>query len=98
MGKIVSLVQCLDEQPYIREWVEYYLKLGVDEIYLIEEFGSGSHKEALDGLLDKVHILKHEDLDIDEYPIVDISQRRVFNWFIDKYFGKGCKYCQFWFS
>ena len=88
MGKIVSLVQCLDEQPYIREWVEYYLKLGVDEIYLIEEFGSGSHKEALDGLLDKVHILKHEDLDIDEYPIVDISQRRAFNWFIDKYFGK----------
>lgn len=88
MGKIVAFVQCLNEQLYIREWVEYYLKLGIDDIYIMEEFGSNSHKDALEGLLDKVHIFRHEDVDIDEYPIIDVSQRRAFNWFIDNYFGK----------
>ena len=36
-----------NEHRYIKEWVEYYLNLGVNEIYLYEDYGSDSHKELL---------------------------------------------------
>ena len=36
-----------DEQPYIEEWVEYHLRLGIEKFYLVEDIGSGSHAELL---------------------------------------------------
>jgi hypothetical protein len=36
-----------NEQRFIREWVEYYLKIGFERLYIYEDYGSDSHKEQL---------------------------------------------------
>lgn len=36
-----------NEHRYIKEWIDYHLNLGIDEIYLYEDYGSDSHKELL---------------------------------------------------
>lgn len=36
-----------NEQRYIREWVEHYLYIGFECIYIYEDFGSNSHKLQL---------------------------------------------------
>lgn len=36
-----------NEHNYIVEWVEHYLNLGFDSIYVFEDFGSNSHKDVL---------------------------------------------------
>lgn len=37
-----------DEQEYLDEWINYHLKLGIDHIFIIEDFDSDSHKEITD--------------------------------------------------
>ena len=32
-----------DEQEYLDEWISHHLKLGIDEIFLYEDYGSMSH-------------------------------------------------------
>ena len=39
-----------DEQRYIREWAEWHLGLGIEKIFVYEDFGSGSHADALSGI------------------------------------------------
>lgn len=36
-----------DEQRFIREWVEHYLRIGFDRIYVFEDFGSRSHEKEI---------------------------------------------------
>lgn len=36
-----------NEHRYIKEWIEHYLNLGINEIYLYEDITSDSHKELL---------------------------------------------------
>jgi hypothetical protein len=36
-----------DEQRFIKEWVEYYLSIGFDKLYIFEDYGSTSHKKIL---------------------------------------------------
>ena len=36
-----------NEQPYLKEWLDYHLGLGFDHIYLFEDFGSESHADIV---------------------------------------------------
>lgn len=45
--KTVICTQIKDEERYIKEWIDYYLNLGIYHIYLFEDYGSRSHKELL---------------------------------------------------
>lgn len=36
-----------DEQPYLKEWLDYNLNVGFDTIYLYEDFNSKSHKDIV---------------------------------------------------
>lgn len=46
--KICIFCVILDEHLYLDEWIQYHLKLGIDRIYLVEDFGSRSHREITD--------------------------------------------------
>lgn len=41
-----------NEQRYIREWVEHYLKQGFDKIYIFEDYGSNTHSNELQDYID----------------------------------------------
>ena len=45
-----------DEQDYLDEWLDYHLNLGIDEIYLYEDYGSLSHSTITEKYSDKVHL------------------------------------------
>lgn len=51
-----------NEQPYIYEWVDYHLnKVGIDHIYIYEDYGSDSHKALLESFGDKITINRLDD-------------------------------------
>ena len=52
-----------NEQRFIREWVEHYLKVGFDKLYVFEDYGSDSHKEQLSDLVEtgKVELVNLQD-------------------------------------
>jgi hypothetical protein len=41
--KTAIFVIIKDEQNYLDEWLDYHLNLGIDEIFLYEDYGSLSH-------------------------------------------------------
>lgn len=41
-----------NEQRFIREWAEHYLRIGFDRLYIYEDFGSASHFEELKDLIE----------------------------------------------
>lgn len=57
-----------NEQRFIREWVEHYLKLGFECLYLYEDYGSESHAEILKDYIKqyKVVITRLDESDIIE--------------------------------
>ena len=36
-----------NEQRFVREWVEHYLRIGFDKMYVYEDYGSDTHEEQL---------------------------------------------------
>lgn len=42
-----------DEAPYLKEWIEYHLLIGVDHFYLYNNFSSDHYKEVLSPYIDK---------------------------------------------
>lgn len=42
-NKVVICCIVKDEKPFIKEWVDYHLSVGVSEIHIFEDFGSCSH-------------------------------------------------------
>lgn len=46
-----------DEEEYLDEWISHHLQLGIDEIFLYEDYGSRSHSAITDSYADKVHLL-----------------------------------------
>lgn len=58
-----------NERRFIREWVEHYLGIGFDKVYIYEDFGSGSHVDELTDYikdkrvdvvnLDETHFVPH---------------------------------------
>lgn len=57
-----------NEQRFIREWVEHYLNIGFDKLYIFEDYGSDTHYEQIKDYikdnkvilnsLDKTHYIK----------------------------------------
>lgn len=45
-----------DENDYLDEWLEYHFNLGIDEIFLYEDYGSKSHSDIIKPYGDKVHL------------------------------------------
>ena len=69
--KNVSVICAIvkNEQRFIREWVEHYLSIGFDKLYVYEDYGSESHEEQVKDYieqgkvelvnLDKANIFPH---------------------------------------
>jgi hypothetical protein len=80
-----------DEQDYLEEWIEYHLNLGIDEIFLYEDYGSKSHAEIIKPFGDRVHL---ESIDVVRDLINNCDktgsyrQNALFNWFPIEYKDK----------
>ena len=49
-NKITSCIFTIikNEQEYLKEWIDYHLNLGINYIFILEDFDSTSHKEITD--------------------------------------------------
>ena len=45
-----------DEINYLDEWLSWHLNLGIDEIFLYEDYGSKSHLDIVKPYGDRVHL------------------------------------------
>ena len=45
-----------DENEYLDEWLSHHLNLGIDEIFLYEDYGSKSHLDIVQPYGNKVHL------------------------------------------
>ena len=45
-----------DENDYLDEWLEHHLNLGIDEIFLYEDYGSKSHSSITEPYGNRVHL------------------------------------------
>lgn len=79
-----------NEQRYIREWCEYNLSIGFDKIYIYEDFGSDSHRELLQSLIDENKVvlipLSHEDIPVSKGNCLKgiQSQLQLFRYFLSE--------------
>lgn len=81
--KICIQTLVLNEQEYIKEWVDYHLKLGFDDIFIFEDFGSKTHKELFKGY-ENVHIQSIEEIEeITEYNSCK-GQMQTMDYFLNK--------------
>lgn len=82
--KTTICVLIKDEQDYLKEWIDYHLNIGIDEIYLFEDYTSTSHSMIAD-CYSNVYI----------YPLNIVSPERalygcekqdtLFKWFVEQY-------------
>ena len=85
---ICSIVK--DERLYIREWVDYHLALGFDKIYIYEDYGSVSHADLVQDLIDqgRVELVALGDGKI---PVTkrsirqgQMTQYQLYKWFLNQ--------------
>ena len=81
-----------NEQRFVREWVEHYLSIGFNKLYIFEDFDSNTHKEQLQDFIDNDSVIL-TPLSSGSVPIDKVSRRygtnlqyRLFDWFF-----KECK-------
>lgn len=55
MKKNTSVICAIakNEQRFIREWADHYLSIGFDKLYIYEDFGSTTHNNELQDLIDE---------------------------------------------
>ena len=78
-----------NEQDYLDEWLDYHLNLGIDEIYLYEDYDSLSHSAITEKYGDRVHlnsidvVFESVEKKISEETIKKSSffQEQLFSWF-----------------
>ena len=78
-----------DEHDYLKEWIDHHLNLGIDEIYLYEDYNSKSHSAITEPYGDKVHlqsidtIFKENEKNFSQKDIKSGSffQHKLFQWF-----------------
>ena len=63
MAKCLIATVIKNERDYLKDFIEYHLNLGVNEIHIYEDYGSDSHKEICDNFK---NVYLHSILDI--YP------------------------------
>lgn len=61
--KTAICAQIKDEERYLKEWLDYHLKLGIDHIYLYEDYGSRSHASLIEGY-DTVSLMTVQEFDV----------------------------------
>lgn len=90
MARSVVCAIVKNEQRFIREWVEHYLKIGFDKIYVYEDYGSRSHKEEIsdyvrDGKVSLVN-LDSSKLPIPKHGIHGgmSTQKGLYIWFLEQ--------------
>lgn len=76
MVKSSILTVVKNEQEYLDEWIKYHLDLGVDHIFIFEDFGSDSHKEICDKYTDRVSLSSIETL-LDENTIKEVLELKL---------------------
>ena len=83
-----------NEHKYLAEWIDYHLSLGFDDIYLVEDYGSISHKEITDKY-PNVHLTTCDDYFIvkRDYDLGNRRQNRVYQKFITNHKNEG--WCAF---
>lgn len=89
--KTAICVLIKDENEYLDEWLSHHFNLGIDEIFLYEDYGSKSHLDIVQPYGNKVHL---NSIDVmfnsdDERKIVTEKGKRVqvllFDYFPKKY-------------
>ena len=94
MEKSVICAIVKNEQRFIREWVEWHLCVGFDEINIFEDYGSVSHRDQLDDLIADGRV-KLTALSDGTTPARDLghnnrpngtkaAQYTIYEWFFDK--------------
>lgn len=92
--KSVICVIVKNEQRFIREWVEWHLNIGFDEIHIFEDFGSVSHTEEIKDYIEQ-GVVFLTPLDSGTIPIADSgyahknggtkpTQSELYDWFLKK--------------
>ena len=83
-----------DENDYLDEWLDYHLNLGIDEIYLYEDYGSLSHSTITGKYGDRVHLNSIDILFNSDDPSKNVintgeqTQIQLFNYFSKFYRNK----------
>lgn len=78
-----------DEQPFIKEWVEWNLSKGFDKIYIYEDYGSRSHIDQLKDYIESERVslinLASSNLPIPEGGCKReiTTQKGLYDWFLN---------------
>lgn len=64
-GKICIVTIVKDEQLYLDEWIKYHLDMGVDHIFIVEDYDSKSH-ESITSKYDNVTLMSVKDILTDD--------------------------------
>lgn len=82
-NKVIAICAILkDEHQYLKEWIDYHLNIGIDQIYLYEDITSQTHINITKDY-DNVHLMSMGDF-IDMDNCLE-KQRDTYNKFIEVY-------------
>ena len=82
-NKVIAICAILkDEHQYLKEWIDYHLNIGIDQIYLYEDITSKTHINITKDY-DNVHLMSMGDF-IDMKHCLE-KQRDTYNKFIEVY-------------
>lgn len=79
-SKICVCTVIKDEQEYLEDWIKYNINLGIDKIYIFEDFGSETHKEITDKYSDNVELLDSSFFELNEKLYQNEIQQKLFNY------------------
>ena len=92
MKKTVICAIVKNEQRFIREWVEHYLKIGFDKLYVYEDYGSKTHNDEISDYIEQGKVefvnLETSNLPIPRRGIItkggQSTQKVLYRWFFDQ--------------
>lgn len=67
-----------DEAPFLKEWIEYHMIVGVEHFYLYNNFSTDNYKEILKPYIEKGIVT------LTEWPVVP-AQKQAYRHFLDHY-------------
>ena len=74
--KTFICTQIKNEQRYLKEWIDYHFNIGIDEIYLFEDYGSKDHSEIVRDY-QNVHLATLHDYGIKDYHNTTNQQKLI---------------------
>ena len=74
-----------DEARFLKEWIEYYLMMGVEHFYLTNHLSKDNYMEVLQPYIDKGLVtLRHETQEITDRPSWGSIQNAAYQWAVRK--------------